>query len=169
MLKIRNINLADRAFSLIEMIVVLAVAAIALTQAIPHFLEMQQNLNRASARETIEYDISRAKAEAQSSGARTIFVINKNGSGYTVGFDRAPVADPPAIEEVIFTRTLPNEVYLQLLDDGIIMFDSRGLLVDALSEPTTITAKLIQESESFSEMKIYAVGRVCYGANCAEL
>lgn len=163
----RNRN--EFGFSLMELTVVLAVAALVVLQAMPALVDMQFGIDQASARDILEYDISRAKSEAVSSGARVIVNMNTDGSGYTVGLDRAPVADPPAIEEIIFTRTLPNEVFLNFSDEVKIMFDSRGLLVDEFGEPTSLEASLAQHGYDFSPVFIYPVGRVCFGDNCAQL
>lgn len=156
-------------FSLIELTVVLAVMALLALQAIPALLDMQLGIDQASARDILEYDISRTKSEAVSSGARAILKMNTDGSGYTVGVDRAPVANPPTIEETLFTRTLPNDVFLNVAMDVTIMFDSRGLVVDEFGEPTSIEATLQQKGDDFSPVFIYPVGRVCFGDNCAQI
>ncbi len=156
----------EQGFSMLELVVTLGVTMILSSLALPSFSDWNHSLQRATARDLIKFDIRRGKTEAIARGAIGVFELNGDGSGYVYGVDRLPYSDPPAIEEIVFSRTLPDGISMGLTQN--IMFDSRGLLIDELRDPTSVIFTMNQDSMTFSTAEIYTIGRICYDTGCYE-
>lgn len=140
-----------------ELLVTIVIGSIVALSAMPAYHELRSSIDRNAAVNQFEADLMRARTSARAEGARMILTINE-GFGYTFGIDRLPFNDPVSSDEKHFTTTIPLSVELET--DGIIIFDSRGRLIDEDGALTQRTTSLSQTGEVFSEHTIYASGFV---------
>ena len=84
---------------------------------------MRDSMERGTARQRFESDLTRARVAAVSSGGRVVFEIGGGGIFYRAGVDEFPYAFPNAIETQLFRTVLPNGITLSA--SGRIVFDSR--------------------------------------------
>lgn len=86
-------NSADKGFSAVEMLVVIAIMAILAAIAAPSFRAMLLNIQIRTAAESVNNGIQLAKAEAVRRNVAVTFTMTAvNGTGWTVGC-QTPIAD----------------------------------------------------------------------------
>lgn len=159
----KQISLLDnleKGFSLIEVMVTLALATILLLFAIPDYTEMSEAVNRRAAREIIDADVARARGTAIAEGARAVITVSALNSGYTVGVDYLPYNNPPAADDLVFATQLPDNVELSVSDT--LVFDSRGYLVDSAGVPTSQVVTLTQGASVFQTGIVYSAGMLAF-------
>ncbi|MGA2550041.1 MAG: GspH/FimT family pseudopilin [Burkholderiaceae bacterium] len=81
--------MSPRGFSIIELVIVLAIAAIILTLAVPNFQQWIANSKVRTTAEALQNDLRLAQATAMTQGRQTILVLTNNPA---VGINVAPVA-----------------------------------------------------------------------------
>ena len=127
----------QRAFTLIELMVTLAIAAVLLVVAVPSFLSFQRNSQLTSLTNSLVASIYAARGEAMKTGFNAFVVPTGNGADWTVGWtvfvDRnRDLSFNEANDTTVQTQTAP-ETYLTVKGTGTagetpayIMFDSSG-------------------------------------------
>lgn len=159
-LRTRSLLSEEAGQSLLELLVVLAITFLLACVGVPGFAELKQSISRNSARNQINFDLSRTRAEAMAKGARAIMRFNETGSGYTVGLDYYPYASSPMIEQTLFVSTLPGNVSLSGVQD--LIFDSRGYLIDTAGSPVDLNIYLNDLAGCFLTATIYPIGGIYY-------
>lgn len=151
---------SERGISLMEMLVTVTLLAVVAKTATHNVSELLDSFDRSTARNAIEFDLRRARAQAAAQGTRTIFEIDADGGGYTVGYDYIPYSAPPAIAEDAFTRNLPTGI--TIATDQTIIIDSRGYIVDEGGELTQTSIVLSEDEVSYAESTLYPTGYFDY-------
>lgn len=143
-------------FSALEVLVVLAITSIVLATALPDFHALTSSFNRRDSLDVLVSDLQRARSEAVAEGARTIVTVNAGTDGYVVGIDRVPYSVLENPDEVLFTRDFPANVNV----GGVaqLIFDSRGYLVDASGTPTSATATITFDGDTYATVSAYSSG-----------
>lgn len=143
---------APAAFTVMELMVAVAISAIVSVIVTPEFSKMVASFDRFNVRTDLIQDLKRAQAEALTQGCRGIFRIAANGKSYSFGCDylEYDATNPPSADSVSFMRTLPNKITISTTSP--LIFNSRGESVDVgniisnnsisiyTSEPGTPTA-----------------------------
>jgi Tfp pilus assembly protein FimT len=122
-----------RAFTLVEMVVILAVAGIVLTIAMPRFADAVATSNRLSGVRAAAAFLTQAKAIAIENGRRAR--VAQSGNVLTIG-----VENDDGTWSVQAQRDFGAEygVTLRSTPASTIVFDSRGMIPAASATPPTI-------------------------------
>jgi prepilin-type N-terminal cleavage/methylation domain-containing protein len=148
----------NRGFSLLEILVVLALLGIIFVFASPQLSSSTPAVERANVFKELRFDISRARTEAAAKGVRTIIAIGEDGKSYSLGYDYLPYNDPIEADDSFLDVNLPNTV--SLASSQTIIFDPRGFLVDATGTPTTTALTVACRSLANATILIHATGLV---------
>ncbi|MCB0333338.1 MAG: GspH/FimT family protein [Bdellovibrionales bacterium] len=147
-------------FSILEMMVTVAIASLLAAAAIPQYVELQNSFERSMFIQQLDNDIRRARSEAQAQGMRGILAVSEEGTEYSIGTDGLPTSESATPDTIVLTRDLGSRNTVSLSDS--IIFDGRGFLVDSDGEPTTITVTLSRDGEEFCSGSVYPVGAFIY-------
>lgn len=159
-LRISSLLSEEAGQSLLELLVVLAISFLLACVGVPGFAELKQSISRNSARNQINFDLSRTRAEAMAKGARAIMRFNETGSGYTVGIDYFPYSSSSETDETLYTSELPGNVNLSGVQE--LIFDSRGYLIDTDGSPIDLNINLNDHGGCFLTATIYPIGGIYY-------
>lgn len=96
-------------FTLMELMVTLAIAAILMFLAIPSFVSFQKNTQLTSAANSLLVSINAARGEAMKRGMSVIVVPTRNGSDWTTGWVVVVDKNTPRT----YTATVDNTVLTQ--------------------------------------------------------
>jgi prepilin-type N-terminal cleavage/methylation domain-containing protein len=151
----------QQGFTIAEVIVTVAILSLVLGMGLPQLGKWRDSFDRHTARQQVEFDLKRAKAESASNGSRGIFVVDDDLSTYTFGVDLLPYNDPPEFDRAVFSRNLPGSITFSAVATPIV-FSPRGYLVDEFDNLTTQFYGLSQHDEVFCTATVYAVGTVEY-------
>jgi hypothetical protein len=121
---------------------------------------LMESINRNNSRNEFEYDLARAQNEAASMGTRVVMTPAADGRSYQFGFDNLPYANPPVIEQPIFTRRLPTGITIGA--SQAVIFDSRGFLVNAEGNYTTTTITFLSGERHRETALIYPTGTIIF-------
>ena len=137
MLAMMQSKQACRGFTLIELMVTLAIAAVLMLVAIPSMTAYKRNAELTSATNTLLSAINSARGEAMKRGMNAMVVPTGNGSSWNTGWvvfvdkDRTQVYDAAADQTVLSQGPLPS--YFNITGNGTantsapyIMFDASG-------------------------------------------
>jgi len=126
-----------RGFTLIELMVTLAIAAVLMLVAIPSMTAYKRNAELTSATNTLLSAINSARGEAMKRGMNAMVVPTGNGLSWNTGWvvfvdkDRTQVYDAAADQTVLSQGSLPS--YFNITGNGTantsapyIMFDASG-------------------------------------------
>ena len=121
---------SQRGFSVLELLVAMAITAILSFVALPKLATLSESFNRVNAKSYLLQDIKRAQAETITQGCRGIIVVSAGGDSYSFGCDYLAydASASPQPDKVFFVRNLPNKVTLST--SGNIILNSRGQTVD---------------------------------------
>jgi prepilin-type N-terminal cleavage/methylation domain-containing protein len=149
---------AERGFSLLEVLTALAISSILALTAVLNVPEVMESFKRSEARQQLFYDIKRARNEASASGARTVMRIDGSGTSYAVGLDRFPFSSTMSMDSQLFLRELPNRITLN--QSQTLVFDPRGYLIDSAGDLTTTTLTLSSVGTDFYSANVYPTGYI---------
>lgn len=147
-------------FTLLELLTCVALLGILALIASANLNELLVSIYSTSARNELEADVSRARAEALAEGARAIITISADSKSYTVGLDYMPFSDPPVSEVTLFERELPNTI--SVIANQTIIFDSRGYLITSDGDITSTDVTLNAAGTPFADGTIYPTGALEY-------
>lgn len=150
----------ERAFTLLEVIVTLAIMALLSLATVLEVPALLDAFNERNARELFDQDLRRARAEATREGCRVLFQFESGGNIYKVGRDRPPYSSPAAVEEQIMVRNLPKNITVTA--GQTVMFDARGYLIDAAGNPSQTSVTFQVNKKNFLTGAIYASGLLHY-------
>lgn len=148
----------ERGYSLLELLIVCVLFAILTHSALSGFPELMRSVNRNTARQQLEFDFKRARAEALSHGARGVLTVNASGTGYSLGIDYAPFDGTNDVD--VFTRELPTGVLLTLSTP--LIFSSSGYTIDTAGALTSVTVTLGDDEGTILSGTLYPVGSLDY-------
>jgi Tfp pilus assembly protein FimT len=150
----------ESGFSIVELIVAVAVSLVLGAIAIPAYFELQLSMERGNKLREFESDLRRAKSEAIARGSRAIFETAPDGRSYTVGVDDRPFNAAVAADEVLLSRTLGNVVAVS--PSLKVIFDSRGFLIDEVGSPTTATIQMDAHGTAYASASLTPTGSVSF-------
>ena len=154
----------EQGFSMIEMVVVLAILAIVASSALPGYGQMFASFNRQNAVNQIEFDIRRARSEALADGTRGVIAFAGGGSEYSFGIDQLPYSNPAVANTQEFRRVLPKNVTAS--SSVPLVFDSRGYLINASSGAiTSATLSINYEGTQFCSGSVFSTGTISLACN----
>ena len=129
--------LRQRGFTLIELMITLAIAVVLLVVAVPSFVSFQRNSQLTSLTNSLVASIYAARGEAMKTGFNAFVVPTGNGSdwktGWVVFVDRDRDGAFDAANDTIVQTQIATESYFTVSGNGTagetpsyIMFDSSG-------------------------------------------
>ena len=151
-----KIILNQKGMGIFDLLVTMGILGIIAAIAIPDQSESRGAMNRAMAIAQFDTAITRARAEAVASGARTVFEISVSENAYRVGLDFAPYQVTPTIEEERYVGTLPGDVTMQSSAD--IIFDPRGYLIDATGATVQLDITFLENGTSYKTGTLFGAG-----------
>lgn len=151
-----SITFRDQGFSLIEMMVALAIAGLLSVTGVLGFRSTQESFDRMNARSFLLQDLKRAQAEAITWGCRGVFAISSDKTNYSYGCDFLPydTSSTPTADRVFFARHLPYGITFQAL--SLIIFNSRGQAIDLNNQMNSVSLQLNQSDSG--KTSIFAQG-----------
>lgn len=158
-------------FTIIEVLVVMAIFGILASFTQPGLVEMKASFDRMNAKQGFEYDLRRARSEALSKGVRIVITLAADGKSYTVGQDMLPYDTTNGEHDsLLFTTKLPGNVTLLFSGSGAdatkLIFTSRGFLSDIVGNRNTSQrlATLSYKGSSFVTATVYPVGVAAFSS-----
>lgn len=143
-----------------ELLVAVLVFSLVVAIASPSLSGTLDTFQKNSFLHHIIANLNESRAKALSEGARIIIKVEDSGDSYTVGLDNLPYSDEGDYDELI------NQVKLDsgntLVAEDLIIFSSRGYLIDLNGEPTNIDLELFRHNQSFCSGSLYTVGAFEY-------
>ena len=129
----RRTTAAARGFTLIELMIAIAVLGILTAIGMPSFLQMMRNRQIQNGAETLVNGIQRARAEAVARNANVQFVLGA-GASWTVDYVTKPVAADPVLDQRNSAEGAADVTLTALASDGAtaatrITFNSVGQVV----------------------------------------
>lgn len=94
-------------FTLIELMIAVAILAVLVTVGLPSFREMLRNYEVRVAAESVANGLQRARAEAVAKNARVQFVLG-TGTAWTVDYVTKPVVTDPPLDSRAHEDGSPN-------------------------------------------------------------
>ena len=134
-------------FTLIELMVTLAIAAILMMVAVPSFVSFQKNAQLTSAANSLLVSINAARGEAMKRGMSVIVVPTNNGSDWTTGWVVVVDKNTPRT----YTATVDNTVLTQAALPTGISITGNGIASG--SEPY-----ILFDASGFSKTKANSFG-----------
>lgn len=153
-----SLLLEQRGFSFLEFLISVSIFFLILAAGIPQYSELSHSYLRNQASQQFKFDLKRFRTETLAEGTRGIVNIDSAGKTYSFGYDHLPFNDPPNFDSEIYSRTLPENIYLQGTDQ--IIFDSRGYAVDEDGNLATIAVPMYQLNQGFGQTIIFPVGSI---------
>jgi prepilin-type N-terminal cleavage/methylation domain-containing protein len=150
--------LTMRGFTLIEVLTVVFIVSVLLGVAAPATVELYRSYERSGTLQLLIADVRRASGRAALLGTRVVFSIDATGEAYSFGPDYPPYSAPAAAETVEFNRTLPRSISISPKQN--VIFDSRGVSIDASGNPTALHYVVSQNGKAFSNLTITPVGAI---------
>lgn len=149
-------------FTILELIVVIMMLSILAHGAVSGTMATLKSADKNSARVQVVQDLRRAQATSVTEGCRGIFEVINSGSQYTYGCDYLPYdTDPiPSADSITFTGTLPNGI--TMTTDSLIIFNSRGQVVNTNYSLVTRTVTLTTVGQDFATGTLRATGFFSY-------
>jgi prepilin-type N-terminal cleavage/methylation domain-containing protein len=156
-------NKREAAFTLLELIVTLTLAAILGRVAAFEFPALMQSYNRMDARAQLVQDIKRAQAESITWGCRGIFKVDSDRRGYTFGCDFLDYDTniPPTADKIFLERDLPDRIYLSV--SGPVIFNSRGQAVDPYGDINNVELTLYESGRELPVAQGVLLGTGVFG------
>lgn len=158
-------NHKNHGFTLIELIVVIAIIGILTATAIPSMIQWREDTRIRNISRVLATDIQFGKARAVREN--TDVVIEVPGNNYIVCIDDDSGGDCDAGEQVLRTETLPPGFLLStdfsLSNPKIITIDSRGKAEFGLDNPPTdqeATITVQSPSGQTADVHVNIIGRV---------
>ena len=137
MLEMKHYCARELGFTLIELMVTLAIAAILMVVAVPSMTAYKRNAELTSATTTLLAALNSARGEAMKRGMSAMVVPTSNGTNWNTGWvvfvdkNRTQVYDASADQTVLSQEALPS--YFNITGNGTantsspyIMFDASG-------------------------------------------
>ena len=158
-----------RGFTLIELMVTLAIAAILLMVAIPSMTTYKRNAELTSATNTLLGSINAARGEAMKRGMNAMVVPTNNGTDWNAGWivfvykfvaGRTPAYTYDATYDTIISSQAPLPSYVNITANGTagssapyIMFDASGFVKVKPADPSgNLTFSLSRTDVSGTEL-----------------
>lgn len=142
-----------RGFTLVELIIVIAIIAIVGTISIPSFLRYSINANLKSAAREIASDILQSRARAISENRRQRIVFDMTNESYTL--EERDDADSSWINPQ--TKTLSS--FDSSIDINNSTFAGNTIILQTRGTSTTGTLTLINSRGSVATLTMYITGR----------
>jgi len=144
----KPLNLNQAGFTLIELITVILVASVIGYVSLAKFGTVAQSFKRFDIRQQLVQDLKRAQAEAVTWGCRGIFTADSDGGGYSFGCDflAYDTNNPPAPDDVFFSRDLSGDITVSISTNTPIIFNSRGQSIDFFGDMWGLTVSLNDSS-----------------------
>jgi Tfp pilus assembly protein FimT len=145
-------------FSIFELLVVLSFTAIMVAAAVPKMSEFRQVMHKNSAEFQVVQHFRWLQAKAVEQGCRGILIVSQNKRSYTMGCDYIPFDDSadPQFDTLLDTHHLPGEVRMDI--DDIVVFNTRGQVINSQGNLQTRTVTLFYYSEPFKTGNLRATG-----------
>ncbi|RIK99983.1 MAG: hypothetical protein DCC75_14145 [Proteobacteria bacterium] len=166
-----KISRASRGVTLMELLVAMLILSVLGSIALPKLNDMKASFDRRDAKQKLEFDLRRARAEALSKGVRVVITLSSDLQSYTVGEDLLAYDTTNGNHDtLLFTTVLPQNVTLSFSGSGPdqtkLIFTSRGFLSDIIGNRNTSqrTITLSYQGSSFSTATIYPVGVASFGS-----
>lgn len=137
-----------RGFTLIELMIVVVIAAILMAVAVPSFVDQLARRRLEGAVNELSADLQYARTEAISKNKQVQLVSAANGASYTINYVVAPVT--PALKTVTLSNGVTVSASISVIYDAL-----RGMVVSA----NDLTLSSSQTSGSL-RARINAVGRI---------
>jgi prepilin-type N-terminal cleavage/methylation domain-containing protein len=150
-------------FTLVEYLVVLVVLSLLLAMAVPKFPELKASFARSNARNSLDFDIRLARAQAISNGKRTVFSVATDGESYEFGFDAVPYNNPLAADGSEFSRPLPKDI--SIYANKTLAFDNRGFLIDSDGVLTDAAVSIRFKGDEYCSANIFPTGDIEMSCN----
>lgn len=150
----------SRGFTLIEMVVSIAILAVVSSFAVMSNSGLQRSFQRSNARQEFAFALRRAQVEATKEGTRVVFDAPAGASTYRFGFDYIPYNSPAAMDTTVATLALPSSITINF--SSTLILDSRGYITDSDGLLVQRTVTLLQDGAQFASATIYPTGVVVY-------
>ena len=123
-------NLQDQGFSLMELLVSIALVTIIGAAAVIGISDLRGSYDRLSAMAEFEEHLRLAQLKSVSEGGRGILVVATGGASYSFGYDYLPydTTSPFTPDTTEFSKNMPNLITISV--SGTIIFNSSGRVID---------------------------------------
>ena len=154
----------SKAFSLIELLVIISITSILTSVAILNFSKLIFSIKKSQTKNQLIADFGMARRKSQKSGYRTIIQTSADGKNYTLGIDRLPFSttSPAVADEIYLNRELANNITITSSQSFI--FNPQGMLIASDGILTTGTISLQQTVEnttsSYTSLTISSAGQI---------
>nr|WP_315247387.1 GspH/FimT family pseudopilin [uncultured Albidiferax sp.] len=170
-------HLASKGFTLIELMVTMALLAVLLLVATPSMVAFKRNSELTSATNTLFSAINAARGEAMKRGMRAMVVPTNNGSDWSAGWvvfidnDRSQAFDALKDQVVLTQGAMPSYISISGTNSAAasppyIMFDASGYSASKGATLQNLTLSLTRTDVASSNtadetrrLKIAATGR----------
>lgn len=148
----------QRGFSLVEMIITVAILAIIAAIAVPSFTQMIQNTRIRTAAESIQNGLQVARAEAVKRNAKVKFRLNDADSGWVV-CEVVNVADNCPGEELIQSRSTAEGSAADVTattvpaDNTSVVFTGMGLIEQGSNPFTQVDVDMSEDVMSAADSR----------------
>ncbi len=167
---------ANAGFTLIELMVTLAIASVLMMVAAPSFVGFQRNSEMTSVTNSLLAATSAARAEAMKTGMNALVVANGDGSSWSAGWtvfvdrDRDNAYSATADTTVMVQAATPSYITITgnnnaALTPAYIMFDSSGFAKSYGTSPgvpnltLSIVRNDVPSAQAAAETRRLVVGR----------
>ncbi len=104
-------------FTLVELMITLAILGVLVTAALPSFRVMMQNYQARVAAESVANGLQRARGEAVARNANVQFVLAASGTAWTVDYVNKPVPTDPPLDSRQSTEGSQNATRVAVASD----------------------------------------------------
>ena len=150
----------EAGFSLMETVVVMAIASLIMGMGFQNFGALESSVNRGDAIQKVDSTLRKAKQTAASLSGRAILSIDLTNNLCKVGIDMLPYSNNGTADRNVFSVELPKDISFH--SSAKIIFDSRGYLITDSGDLTSVTNTIYDGADLISTSVIYPTGFVEY-------